>query len=114
MLGDRIKLLRQKNNLTQKELATKLKLSHQTIGSWERDRTEPSAEHLKKLAQIFDVSVDYLVGYKIDIISKDRNYTRYRKDILKKIDDSTISDEEMKEILTFIDFIKHRDGDRSN
>lgn len=39
-----------------------MSVSQQTIGSWEVGRAEPSSEALTKLAQLFNVSTDYLLG----------------------------------------------------
>jgi len=59
--------LRQENKLLQKELAEELNLTQQTISSYESNKREPDSETLQKIAQYFDVSVDYLLG-----ISKER------------------------------------------
>ncbi len=62
MLGQRLKELREKANMTQNDLAKKVNLSQQTIGHYEVGRAKPDIETLDKLAAIFDVSVDYLLG----------------------------------------------------
>lgn len=67
MIGNQIKKLRQENKLLQKELAEELNLTQQTISSYESNKREPDSETLQKIAQYFDVSVDYLLG-----ISKER------------------------------------------
>lgn len=62
MLGKRIKELRKEFGWTQNELANKINVSQQTIGSWEVGRAEPNNETLSKLSKLFEVTVDYLLG----------------------------------------------------
>lgn len=62
MLGYRIKRLREDKGLQQKDLAKKLDVSPSAIGMYERDEREPNNDLLIKLADFFNVSVDYLLG----------------------------------------------------
>jgi len=62
MLGDKLKELREEKKLTQADLAKLLNISPSTIGMWEQNRRSPDNEALKKLADIFEVSIDYLLG----------------------------------------------------
>lgn len=58
----RLKQLRQKNKLTQSELADILCLKPTAISNYESNRNEPSFEKLIALSKYFDVSCDYLLG----------------------------------------------------
>lgn len=58
----RLKQLRQKNKLTQSELANILSLKPTAISNYESNRNEPSFEKLIALSKYFDVSCDYLLG----------------------------------------------------
>lgn len=71
MFGDKLKKLREANNLSQQQLAEKLGMSPSGIGMWEQNRRQPDNETLKKIAQLFDVSTDYLLGN--DIKPNDEN-----------------------------------------
>ena len=62
----KIRELRVQNGLLQTELAQKMNKSAVCIGDWERGRCEPSIEDLIKLADIFGVSVGYLIGHEDD------------------------------------------------
>lgn len=62
MIGNRIKQLRSENNLTQKQLADKLHVGKTTISNYETGYSQPDIEAQNILADIFDVSVDYLLG----------------------------------------------------
>lgn len=58
----RLKHLRQKNKLTQSELAEILGLKSTAISNYESERNEPSFDKLIALSKYFDVSCDYLLG----------------------------------------------------
>ena len=62
MFCDRLRELRRKNGCTQSDLATSLGVSQSTVGNWEAGIRQPNFSTLKRLAKIFNVSVDYLLG----------------------------------------------------
>ena len=62
MLNEKIKKLRLSYRLAQVELAKELGVSKQCVSNWENDNIQPSIEMLKKLAGVFSVSTDYLLG----------------------------------------------------
>ena len=62
MLGARIALLRRESGWSQKELAGHLEISPSAVGMYEQGRREPDCAGLLKLAEIFGVSVDLLLG----------------------------------------------------
>lgn len=64
-LGNKIKKLRKQNNLTQENLAEMLGVSYQAISRWENNITSPDISTLPILANIFDVTVDYLLDVNI-------------------------------------------------
>lgn len=53
---------RKENNLSQRQVAEKLKISKSTIASYETGRTEPDLETLGKIAKLYCHSVDYFLG----------------------------------------------------
>ena len=59
---NRIKQLREEFEFTQQELANKLECSKSVIGLYESGTRKPSMEILIKLSEIFDCSIDYLLG----------------------------------------------------
>lgn len=67
--GDQLTKARKEKELTQEELAEKLNLSRQTILRWEKNQVFPDISNLKAVAQVLDVSFDYLLGE--DKIEKD-------------------------------------------
>lgn len=62
MLSERIKELRNKRNMTQKEFAKAFDISIGAIAMWETGKRQPNYEMLKRIASYFNVSVDYLLG----------------------------------------------------
>lgn len=60
--SERLKELRKRANFTQVEVAEKLGISQPAYASWERGVKKPTQENLVKIAQVLNVSVDYLVG----------------------------------------------------
>ncbi len=60
--SERLKELRKQAGLTQVELAGKLGIVQSSYADWERGKKKPTQENLVKIAQILNVSVDYLVG----------------------------------------------------
>lgn len=62
MIGNRIKKLREEKNMKQEELAKILSISPSSIGMYERDEREPNDDLKLKLANFFNVSIDYLLG----------------------------------------------------
>lgn len=62
MLGKRINELRLAHGWNQVQLAERLGISKQTISNWENDNIQPSVEMLMRIAKLFHVSTDYLLG----------------------------------------------------
>lgn len=61
--AERLKELREEKELTQTELGKIFSLSKQTISSYENGGSTPGQETLKKIADFFNVSIDYLLGH---------------------------------------------------
>ena len=63
MFGKRLKKLREEKELTQGQLGKLINLSQQTIGHYEVSRAKPDLETIQRLAEIFNVTTDYLLGH---------------------------------------------------
>lgn len=59
----RLKELRTEKGVTQIQIAKIVNMSKMAISHWEKGNSEPSIEQLKILANYFDVTVDYLIGF---------------------------------------------------
>lgn len=93
-IGERIIQLRKKHDLSQSELAKKAEVSRTIIGNYERNANTPSIEVLIKLAKVFNVSVDYLIG--------EGQLSALDKDLLKRIEDIEELDPDTKQHLFFL------------
>ena len=61
MFGTRLKILREGDDLSQAKFAQEIGFSQSSIASWENGTREPGMNTLIKIAQYFNVSVDYLI-----------------------------------------------------
>lgn len=88
--GDRIRKLRIEKGLTQKELASLLNIAPGSIQRFEYGTVRPSLDSLVALADIFEVSLDYLIGRKdisyMPIISKNNKGKNMYGIIAKALD----------------------------
>ena len=62
MLNQQIRTLRQARGMSQVELAKRLGVTKQSVSNWENDNIQPSVEMVIKIAGIFAVTTDYLLG----------------------------------------------------
>lgn len=62
-LGKRLSQLRKKNYYTQQELGQKLNISAQAISKWENDLSEPDLSTLRKLAELYDITISELLEF---------------------------------------------------
>lgn len=62
ILQKRLAQLRREKNLTQQQLSYELDVSRSCIASWENGTRLPNTMQLNILAQLYDVTVDYLLG----------------------------------------------------
>lgn len=62
MFGEQLKMIRTQAGMSQKSLAEKLFVSQQSVWKWERNESSPNPETIAKIAGIFNISADYLLG----------------------------------------------------
>ncbi len=61
-LGDKIRILRQSKDLTQRQISEEFSLRENSWSQYENNKRTPDVETIKKIAQFFGVSTDYLMG----------------------------------------------------
>lgn len=99
--GQRIKQLREQNNLTQSELATKLNTTKQTISKYEKDIvTNIPSDRIEMLASVLGSTPEYILGWK-EVQKKNDNIA----DIIVKL-------REDEDFLIIVEKIKSFDRDR--
>ncbi len=85
--------LRLMNNMTQLELAEKLNYSDKTISKWERAESSPDISVLVEMANIFGVSLDYLVrseNIEETIKTNKQNQAKYNRRVITYISESVV------------------------
>lgn len=111
-LGDRLRSLREKSDKTQKEMATLLCISRVGYTQYENNKRTPPPDTLKKIAGIFNVSVDYLLGSSSENNDSDSSQKRLKnkhgivrnlENMIESLDGAAamgeIEDEEDRELL---------------
>lgn len=85
--GEKLIKLRKKEGLSQEQLGEQLDVTRQTISNWELGETSPTADQLKQISRLFNVSIDELLDNDINniIIDKVSNTEKTTKLILKII-----------------------------
>ena len=101
---NKIKSLREEFNYTQQDLAQKLDCSKSVIGLYESETRKPSMEVLIKLSEIFNCSIDYILG-KSDIRNPEeiKNISHANAGGL---DTNGLDEEDLLELQRQIDYIK--------
>lgn len=80
MISERIKALRELEKMSQKNLAEKLGITQQAVAKWEKGIAEPDIYAIKKMANIFNVSTDYLLEETNILDSRHNTLAADRKD----------------------------------
>ncbi len=62
MVAEKIKYLREQQELTQADLARRLGITRSSVNAWEMGISVPSTQYIVELSSIFKVSTDYLLG----------------------------------------------------
>ncbi len=105
ILGKRIKKLREKNNLNQLEFSKILNISNTTLSQYEAGNRTPSDEIKEKVADYFNVSVDYLLGRTEKCSLVDEGL---RDEKFYNFDVSNLPEEAIKQIEDYIEFVKQK------
>jgi transcriptional regulator with XRE-family HTH domain len=114
--ASRLKSLREEKKLSQEELSQLINISRSTLSMYEINRRQPDPETLQKIADFFDVSVDYLLGRtdKRNIDTSNDVDERLHKvmqelgpDVLLAFYDlPNMTDEEKENVITLLEVIK--------
>ncbi len=83
-LGQNIKSLRTRKNMTQGQLAELVGVSYQAVSKWESDTTLPDVSLVPRIAQIFQVTTDELFSYSIEEQEKDIESIRMQAQHLRE------------------------------
>ena len=101
LLGKRIKELRAEKNLTQEELGRLINITKVSICCYENGTRIPTLETMVALADIFEVSLDNLLGREIEVVAKKRR-TRMSKEEVEFIKEIRNMGYEFKSLDEFV------------
>ena len=90
-IGSKIIELRKDKGWSQAQLAEAVNASRDIIGKYERNDNSPSIEMALKIAKVFDISVDYLLG--------EGKHASFDKDTLKRLEDIESLDQNTRNTL---------------
>ncbi len=109
ILGNNIKTLRENRSLTQMEFAKILNISNTTLSQYEAGNRIPNDEIKLKIADYFNVTVDFLLGRKDNsyVNEKEERYT-FENKIHNDIEG--LSSESKKELEKYIQLLKLKDS----
>ena len=99
---NQIKAYRTKLGQTQAELASACNVKQNTVSAWETGRSEPDFESLKKMADIFNCSIDELLGQKEKPVVKDDRLSR-------KLE--LLNDENLQRMEDYVDLLLKTQGE---
>lgn len=107
LFKDRLKMLRKEKKMTQVCLGQMLNYGYTAIANYESGRNNPSIEDLKKIAAIFNVSMDYLLGV------NDIRYPYVREDNSNEFNEvrryyAKLSPKKINELLFFMEWLVAR------
>lgn len=106
MIGKRLEQCRTEMDMTKKEVAELLKIDQSTYGKYELGKRVPDAEMLQKLADIYQTSVDYLLGR--------TNIKDPIETIAAHHDGEEWTEEELEDIEKFKEFVRMRRKQKKN
>jgi HTH-type transcriptional regulator, competence development regulator len=78
-LGSNIRKLREKENLSQKDFAKKIGISNVVLSRYEKDERKPDYDMLNKIADYFEVTIDYLLGREEKVKTKEDSLEEVNK-----------------------------------
>lgn len=100
-IGDRIKELRTGKSFTQAQLAKLVSLSYIQIGRYEKQKSNPSADVLQRLAEALDTSTDYLMNGTSEQIASSKVTDRDLINLFQAVE--KLSKEDQNMVKTFLD-----------
>lgn len=102
-----MKELRKNKNISQEELGNVCGVAKNTVSCWEKNINQPSIEIITKLADYFDVTTDYLLGFNQDDIDKIKKLKIALKEAGMMIGDD-LTKEELQKALDIVEMLKEK------
>lgn len=110
MFSQNLKYLRQKHDMEQIDLAHKLgRKSASSISEWEKGKYTPKMATLIKIAEIFNVNIDDLMGEDLTYVESKKEREEKTLDTLAAHLDGELTDEQWEKVLSFARYIQDND-----
>ena len=102
------KLIRERNHLSQADIARELKLNRQTVNNWEKRGTKPDDKTLLKLSELFNCSITFLLyGEELSELNDAANIKLKKNKIINSLDMLTEAElDHLPMVLDFLNFKK--------
>lgn len=112
---NRIKELRKAKGITQQKMANDLGLSRSAISMYEIEASEPDFDTIRRIADYFDVSLDYLMGRDTNL-SEPLSIPPALEGIPLAFHEGLkdLKQEDLEAVAKFIDFLKNKDGEKKD
>lgn len=106
-VGDRLRISREKKNLKQTQVRERTGINNKTLSGYEKGVSEPDFETLKILADLYEVSVDYLLG-RVSAYSQLPEHIKTEVD--EKLDDilKELTHAQKENLVNFIDMMQNK------
>ncbi|MDX8344502.1 helix-turn-helix transcriptional regulator [Rossellomorea sp. YZS02] len=101
-IGARLKEIREKSDLTLDEFANKINLTKGIIWSYELGKKEPSINHLKRIAEFFNISLEFLIYGVEEKIGINLNEELIKDQFFITVDEIEVSQDELLEVIAYI------------
>lgn len=106
MFGDRLKELRKQNDMSQEKLGEYLGVTNNAIYNWEVGKAQPSIESIIKIAELFNVSTDYLFG--MEKLDKEEKLIKALTEAGMILNIENITIEDLTNALKVIEMMKNK------
>lgn len=118
-IGQRIRQLRKENNITQEELGKMYGLAKSTVSLYESGRSNPDDEIKQKIADHFNVSIDWLLGRTDERRTADEIIAEYKEKELEfeelfdrfniYFEGKKLTEKDKKSIISFLQMLRERE-----
>lgn len=83
--GNRLKVARKNKKLLQAEAAERVGIDDTTLSKYENNHSEPDNDTLRKLAELYDVSFDYLLGDRVKSETLETDLNDAEEELIQRI-----------------------------
>jgi transcriptional regulator with XRE-family HTH domain len=112
MLGTILKELRKNAHKTQQDLADYLEIARGTYAHYEINRREPDITTIKKLADYYKVTTDYLLGMTNDPTPTVTDFSKEQSELIREL--NTVDSQTITELRQYMNFLQQKNNPQTN